>query len=175
MQIAVLSDIHDNIWNLEKVINQIKNHVGAVIFCGDFCAPFVASYFANLGTSVYASLGNNDQDQLGILKWGGKTFHLTALWEEYGKAKFDGKKIAFCHYPKLGELLAKTGEFDAVFYGHTHQTKNEKYTKTLLLNPGAVCGINPRAILGIGNEKPGIPSYGLYDTKTNSAKIIQIK
>lgn len=42
MKIAVLSDIHDNIWNLEKVLKQVKKKgCKAIIFCGDFVSPIV--------------------------------------------------------------------------------------------------------------------------------------
>ena len=88
------------------------------------------------------------------------------LGKEFGEIKLGNRKIAFNHYPKLGELLAKTGDYDAVFYGHTHVAVNKKIGKTLLLNPGAVCGIQ--------GGKPGIATYAIYDTKTNSAKILEI-
>ena len=39
MIIAVLSDIHDNIWKLEEVLRGLGG-AEELIFCGDFCAPF---------------------------------------------------------------------------------------------------------------------------------------
>lgn len=167
MKVAILSDIHDNIWNLEKVLIFIKGKVESMIYCGDFCAPFIPPKLASLGIPVYACLGNNDEDQIGLLKQGGEMFNWTFLAEEYGQVELDGKKIAFCHYPKLGELLAKSGDYDVVFHGHTHNSVNETHGKTLLVNPGAVCGIQ--------KGQPGIASYAIYDTKTNTAEIIQIK
>jgi len=167
MYIAILSDTHDNIWNLEKVLTSLKQNVDAMIFCGDFCAPFIPPKLASLSIPIYACLGNNDEDQIGLLKQGGEMFKWTFLAQEHGEVDLDGRKIAFCHYPKLGELLAKSGEYDAVFHGHTHNSRNEIFGKTLLVNPGAVCGIQ--------NGKPGIASYAIYNTKTNSAKIKEIK
>lgn len=167
MKIAILSDIHDHIWNLEKVINEIEGKVEALIFCGDMVAPFTSAILAKANLPTYLCLGNNDEDHIRMLQKGSDKFIWTGLSEEYGTVEIDGKKIAFCHYPKLGELLAKSGEFDAVFHGHTHETKNEIQGKTLLLNPGSVCGIH--------NGKPGIPSYAIYNTSTNSAEIIEIK
>ena len=42
MEIAILSDIHDNLKNLQKVTDQlIARGIKTVICCGDFCAPFV--------------------------------------------------------------------------------------------------------------------------------------
>lgn len=166
MKVAVLSDIHDHIWNLEKVTKQIIGKVEAIIFCGDMCAPFTAGIMGKINIPIYACLGNVDEDHIGQQKMGGKNFTWTFLAQEFGEIKLDKRKIAFCHYPKLGELLAKTSEYDAVFHGHTHVARNETHGKAILVNPGAVCGIQ--------GGKPGIASYVLYDTSTNSAKIIKL-
>ena len=37
MKIAVLSDIHDNIWKLETLLVGLEADV--LVFCGNFCAP----------------------------------------------------------------------------------------------------------------------------------------
>lgn len=39
MKIAVCSDIHDNIWVLERALPGLRR-ADRLIFCGDFCAPF---------------------------------------------------------------------------------------------------------------------------------------
>lgn len=167
MQIAILSDIHDNIWNLEKVIAYLQGQVEAVICLGDFCSPFIPPYIAQLRVPVYSCLGNNDEDQIALLKKGSELFHWTVLGAEYGRIELDGKKIAFCHYPKLAELLARTDEHDAVFHGHDHTGYSEMHGKTLLANPGAVCGIQ--------KGKPGQASFGIYNTQSNILEIIDIK
>ena len=45
MKLAVCSDIHDNIWKLEKAL-PLMSDAGALIFCGDFCAPFTLAQLA---------------------------------------------------------------------------------------------------------------------------------
>src|SRR3989344_5163646 len=167
MKIAILSDSHDHIANIEKVVAQLKGKVETAIFCGDFCAPFSAGKLSGLAVPVYACLGNNDEDQIGLFKKGGKNFNWTFLAEEFGTVELGGKKIAFCHYPKLAELLSKTDEYDAVFFGHTHQAGMGTHGKTLLLNPGAVCGIK--------DGKYDEASFAIYDTDTNSAELDMIK
>src|SRR3990172_12175930 len=122
MLIAVLSDIHDNILNLDKALQIIKQQPSeALIYCGDFCAPFTAGILAQSGLQIYACFGNNDEDQSAIARQLSAT-ELFALTDEFGKIELAGKKIAFCHYPKLGELLANTGDYAAVFHGHTHKS-----------------------------------------------------
>ncbi|AKM79698.1 MAG: phosphodiesterase, MJ0936 family protein [Candidatus Beckwithbacteria bacterium GW2011_GWB1_47_15] len=167
MKIAILSDIHDHIGNLEKIAQQIKAKVEAIIFLGDMCAPFTAGAMGQIGLPIYACLGNVDEDHIAMLQRGGDNFTWTPLTKEFGEVELDKKKIAFCHYPKLGELLAKTGDYDAVFFGHTHQVVNKKIGQSLLVNPGAVCGIVP----GKGYVRA---TYAIYDTKTNSAQIVEI-
>ena len=41
MKLAIISDVHDNVWNLERVLAAIsRDGAQALIMCGDFCAPF---------------------------------------------------------------------------------------------------------------------------------------
>src|SRR3989344_8260805 len=165
MKIAVLSDIHDHLTNLEKILKEIEGKVEAIIFCGDLISPFTTGILAKANIPTYACLGNNDEDHIGMMKKGGEKFTWFHLSQEYGEVELDGKKLAFCHYPKLGELLAKSGEYYAVFYGHTHEVDNKKIGKTLLLNPGSVCGIN------FDKAAYDKVTYAIYDTSTNSAEI----
>ena len=168
MKVAVLSDIHDHINLLQKVLDYINGKVDAMIFCGDMVSPFTTKLLASANLDTYACLGNNDEDHIGMVKRGGIKFTWTHLSEEYGQVELDNRKIAFCHYPKLAELLAQSGEFDAVFHGHTHVSKNETKEKSLLLNPGAVCGIS------FEKEAYGKASFAIYDTATNTAEIIKL-
>jgi hypothetical protein len=167
MKVAVLSDVHDNIWNLKSLIKKLESSkIEATIFCGDLIAPSTAAILATLNTPIHCCLGNNDEDHIGMLKMGGEMINWTHLSKEFGEIVLDGRKIAFCHYPKLGELLAKSGDYDAVFYGHTHQKENKIIGKTLLVNPGAVCGFS--------GSNDIIPTYAIYDTRTNESTMMKI-
>jgi putative phosphoesterase len=168
MKIAVLSDIHDHIWNLTKALEKVKEEkCQALIFCGDFCAPFIAPHLVETGLPVYACFGNNDEDQLSIVEQAkSDKFQVWAVGKEFAEIELDGIEIAFCHYPKLGQLLAKTGDYQAVFHGHTHEAYQEKIGNTLLANPGAICGI----ISG----QYGPASFGVYDTHTHSFEHIYL-
>lgn len=161
MKIAVLSDIHDHIWNLEKALGVIEQeNCESIIYCGDFCAPFIPPYLIATGMPVYACFGNNDEDQGMIYEKSEGKIKFWPLADEFGEIEIDSQKIAFCHYPKLGQLLAASNEYQAVFHGHTHKAYQKTIGNTVLANPGAVCGI----ISG----RPGSASFGIYDTATNS-------
>ena len=161
MKVAVLSDSHDHIGNLEKVLKEIKSKVEIVIHCGDVIAPFSTKILAQTDLPTYVCLGNNDEDHIGMYKKGTDKFTWVHVGQQFGEIELDGKKIAYTHYPRLGELLAKSGDYDAVFYGHTHEVRNKTLDKTLLLNPGSICGIV--------DAKYTQASYAIYDTETNTA------
>lgn len=163
MKIAVLSDSHDHIWNLKKVLENIRGKVEMIVHCGDVIAPFTANLLGSVGLPTYVCLGNNDEDHLLMKEQAGENVIWVPIGREYGEIEVSGRKIAFTHYPKLAELLAKQEDYDAIFYGHTHIVDKRYFGKTLLLNPGAVCGIQ--------SGKPGKASYAIYDTEKNDAEV----
>ncbi len=151
MLVAVLSDVHDNIWNLEKALKQL-GRAEALIFCGDFCAPFSLEMMAeDFQGPIHAVLGNNDGDVLLLSRIAIKAGKVT-LHGLMGEVTLEGREIAFIHYPVLASSLASKGKYDAVFYGHTHRPQTEAKGRTLLANPGEVMGRFGRA------------TYALYDT-----------
>lgn len=162
MKIAVLSDIHDNILNLKKVLEQVKRKkCQAILFCGDYCAPSVVKLIIELKLPTYAVFGNVDGAHYEITKLAENSpdYH---QFKEMAEAELDGKKVAICHYPKLARGLVVAGEYDAVFYGHTHEANQEKVGKNLLVNPGEIMGVKGKC------------TFGIYDTKTEEFKIVEI-
>ncbi len=163
MRILILSDIHDHIVNLQQVIELERGEVDALIGCGDYVAPFVASYLKKFAVPTYACLGNNDGDYLGLVSNGGDKFTWFKPSQEFGEVDLGGQKIAFCHYPRFGELLAESGDYDAVFYGHTHRADQKQVGSTVLVNPGAVCGIVEGRL--------GTAGYVVYDTESGQVEM----
>jgi len=161
MLVAVLSDCHDNIWNLEKVLPRLKQ-AEVAIFCGDFCAPFTLKMLAEgFDGPVHAVLGNNDGDVYLLLAIASQAGNVT-LYPSLCQLELEGKRIAAVHYPDLGEALALCGKYDAVFSGHTHVAQVQTLGSTLWANPGEVMG------------RFGQPTFGLYDTSDNSFVIEKI-
>ncbi len=69
MKIAIMSDTHDNIWNLDdalSIINEEKAEI--IIHCGDFIAPFMLKELEKSQRPVYGVLGNNDGSQYLLTK-----------------------------------------------------------------------------------------------------------
>ncbi len=161
MQIAVLSDIHDNIWNLEKALAQLAD-ADMLLFLGDFCAPFSLKQIADAFRGpIHCVPGNNDGDMFLLMTVaaaaGNVTFH-----NPVGVVEADGRTIAIAHYPEIAEGLAATGKYDAVFSGHTHVFMQQQVGDTLWVNPGEVMG------------RFGEPGFGLYDTRTGAFRRVRL-
>ena len=162
MIVAVLSDAHDNIWNIEKMLPRLRE-AGMLIFCGDFCAPFTLQMLAEgFAGPVHAVLGNNDGDPLLLSQIAARVGNAT-LYNGLGWVEAEGVKIAFAHYPQIGEALARSGLYAAVFSGHSHQDKVQRISGTLWANPGEVMG------------RFGHPTFGLYDTATGEFRLEEIR
>ena len=63
MRIAICSDIHDNIWALERAL-PLMRQAQSLVFCGDFCAPFTLVQLAEgFPGPIHVVWGNNDGDK----------------------------------------------------------------------------------------------------------------
>lgn len=162
MRIAVLSDCHDRLENLQKVLGFITD-AGAVLFCGDYCAPFTLKMLAeSFRGPVHSVFGNNDGDVFLLLKIAQEAGNV-AFYKPIARLELGGKRIAVAHYPEMGEALARSGQYDAVFSGHNHIAHVQMVGSTLWGNPGEVMG------------RFGKPSFGLYDTEINTFEIHEIR
>lgn len=153
MRVAVLSDIHDNIWKLEELLGGLKD-VEALIFCGDFCAPFSLQMLAEgFSGPVHVVFGNNDGDKLLLAKVALEAGNVN-LHGEFAELTLGDRKIAVTHYPNIGESVVASGRYDLVCHGHSHRYQVEKVGRALRVNPGEVMG------------RFGVSTYALYDTET---------
>lgn len=152
-KIAILSDSHDNIWNLEKALAQVEcAQVEYLLHCGDFVAPFVIVQLAEgFAGPIHGVFGNNDGDPRLIMQQAGQWPRVT-IHGQLAVLEVDGCRIAMNHYPEIARPLAESGRYDLVCYGHDHQAHREQIGHCQLVNPGEVMG------------RFGAPSWGLFDT-----------
>jgi putative phosphoesterase len=164
MRVAVVSDIHDNIWKLAGILANIREDgAQALIVCGDLCAPFTLQTIAEgFGGPIHVVFGNNDGDQFLLSRVAGRHNHIT-LHGVYAELTFDDRLVAVTHYPDIGRRLAASGDFAAVFYGHSHQAEQLQRGACVALNPGEVMG------------RLGRSTYGLYDTVAGQAAIHDLR
>ncbi|MCE4613938.1 MAG: metallophosphoesterase [Desulfurococcales archaeon] len=149
MLIGVMSDSHDNVPNVKKALYVFKeNNVRAVIHLGDIVSPFTLKEICNLEIPVYAVFGNNCGEKILLSKIAqdcGVKLSYPPYQIELGESP--KRKILMLHgfgskeqTISLARILAKSGEYDAVLFGHTHEPLVEKHHNTILLNPGEVLG-----------------------------------
>ena len=107
MQLVVCSDIHDNIWALERLLNHIPQQDAALLFCGDFCAPFTLVQLAEgFSGEVHIIWGNNDGDQWLLTDQASRFPHVT-IHGALAELELAGRSIRANHYPAIARRLAE--------------------------------------------------------------------
>lgn len=136
MIIGIISDTHDHLDNLRKVLKIFEDRrVEHIIHAGDFTSPFtwrVLKHFKGGFTGIF---GNNDGERVLL-----KKLYQDRIYVQPYKFSLNGKRIVVMHEPDVVEDLAESGHFDIVVYGHTHEPVIKKVKNTLIVNPGEVCG-----------------------------------
>lgn len=168
MKIAILSDIHDNVWMLAAALEHIQD-AGVLIVCGDLCSPFIIPQLATgFSKPMHIVFGNNDGDLFRITQNAGKFAHVH-LHAEFFQNDLSGKRFAVNHYPDIALAIAAAGQHDVVCYGHNHTYRVEALGTTLTINPGTMMGYDPI-------NKQDIPAtFVIYDSETHSATGYQIR
>jgi uncharacterized protein len=158
-KIAVLSDTHDNIANLEKALEQIRTSGAEVLLhCGDLCAPFMVSRLAQgFAGPIHIIFGNNDGDGRLLQTIASKHPQVT-LHGIYAEIEVARRQVALIHYPEPARRIAQSGQLDLVCYGHNHQRHHEQIGRCHLVNPGELLGMY------------GVVTWGLYDGQTHVYK-----
>ncbi|EKE19860.1 MAG: hypothetical protein ACD_8C00094G0004 [uncultured bacterium] len=149
MKIAIISDTHDNIPNLKKVLNYcLENKIEKLIHCGDLAEIETLDYLKeNFSGDIFWTFGNMDRGHAGDYPFADGKYKSINIFSKHGEVEIAGKKMAFVHYPEYARKLAEQGMFDYVFYGHTHKPWTEKiqgenfngnFKECEMLNPGNV-------------------------------------
>jgi len=132
MKLALVSDSHDNLYFIKKFLGDIKKReVDIIIHLGDIISPFSAREFLKAGKNIISVFGNNDGEIKGLSS-------LLDIKPFPREIELDGKKIVLYHDPNFNE--ENLGDIDFLFYGHTHKKYYIKKGKTIILNPGELCG-----------------------------------
>lgn len=161
MKIAILSDSHDNVANIELALTQIHAaNADVLLYCGDFCSPFSAKAIAAFNGLIFVVFGNNDGDKVNIVARMNETNpQVTFFGEGDGKLELDGRKIAMTHYPRYADALARTGDYDLVCFGHDHKARIERHGNSVAVNPGCLAG----------RRASDIVAFAIYDTVNHQA------
>ncbi len=168
MRIAILSDIHDNLWNLAAAIEAVKD-ADTLICCGDLCSPFVIDELAKFPRDVHIVFGNNDADLYRITTKALRTPNCRVHGELF-QTTFDGKRFAINHFDYIARPMAKSGDYDVVCFGHNHTFEISHERDCLLINPGPIMG----AEFSTGSWGECAPTFAVHDTSTDKPEAYAI-
>ncbi len=156
MRLGIISDIHDNLWNLRVALDHLNANADVLLCCGDLCSPFVMDQLKKFHGPVHVIFGNNDADLFRITK---KSDERVQLHGELFTAELAGRRIAANHFDYIARPMAQSGLYDLVCFGHNHRISRETFGKTLCLNPGPIMGV---ALNSNGWEEVN-PTYYICD------------
>ena len=165
MLIGLMADTHDNLPMVDKAIKKLnEERVELVLHAGDYIAPFVIPKFKELKAKLIGVFGNNDGDRE-LLKKRFSEHEGLEIRGNFAEIKVDGLKVALLHgtEEELLKALIESETFDIIVHGHTHKAEIYRKGKTLVVNPGEVCGY-----------LSGKPTISLYDTAKHVAKLITL-
>ena len=154
MRVAIISDSHDNVANLEKAVERAnKEGCGEFIHLGDITTGGTADALAGFSGSIHCVFGNCDSDILGLkraLNRAGGDIHpppfplVLSRW-----------RLLLLHEPIGLEQQAETQEYDYIFYGHLHRMDHRCVGRTTVVNPGESGSRNGNATLCIADLASG--------------------
>ncbi|MDD5528006.1 MAG: YfcE family phosphodiesterase [Patescibacteria group bacterium] len=178
MEIAIISDIHDNIFNLKKCLAWCKKKkIEKIICCGDVTNSDTLQILSReFPGEIFIVCGNMEiYQEAEVADYKNFTFGCrTAVFE------IDGKKVGVCHepflidqvlaqannkeFPSPGGVAAAAGvgfpnNIDIIFYGHTHKPWIETKNGVQIVNPGTLGGVFTQ------------PTFAFWDTVSGKLEL----
>lgn len=163
MKIAIISDTHDNLANLERFLGQAKTReITGIIHCGDVATPETLEWLTEkFKGEIKVACGNAEIRREEFFELAKKHKNLEVFaevgeWAPHQSVQDKEINIAFVHEPDQAEELAKSGKYNFVFHGHTHKpwikgvvpedsplgaSQGESSRSTLIANPGTLGGV----------------------------------
>jgi putative phosphoesterase len=146
MKIAVVSDTHGRHEVVRRALALLRQRgVSTVLHCGDIDDTETVLLFH--GFTAHFVFGNCDWDKAGL---GGAMADIGATsHENFGHIEIVGRKIAILHGDdkRMMRDVERSGAYDFLFYGHTHQAEEHSTGPTSVINPGALHRANPKGFV----------------------------
>ena len=163
-RIAVISDSHDNIWNLDQALAAVReSSAETLLHCGDLCAPFIIHRLAQgFPGPIHIIFGNNDADGRLITQNAADHDARVHLHGIYAELTLGNRQIAMIHYPEPARRIAESGKIHLTCYGHDHTKHVEQVGDNWLVNPGELMGMK------------GDPTWALYDTDAHTVELMGV-
>lgn len=155
MRIGVISDTHDNLANVERIVALLNAaRVEHVVHTGDITQPKTLAVLARLDAPLVGVFGNNDLERPRLEH--AARHHGMDL--EGGQRRFDwaGRGVVLLHDPAEIDLPE---DARVVLHGHTHRHVHESRHGRLWFNPGECAGHLP------GHNRVGVLDLASLDVE----------
>jgi putative phosphoesterase len=170
MKIAIISDIHDNLANLERFLEMFKGE--AIICCGDVATVETLEWLAtNFEGPIKLVCGNAEIGREQFAEVATKHKNLE-IFADSGAWEIEGFKLAFVHQPSKIDLALRQAQSESmpefIFYGHTHKpwiriepedrllgAVQRRSSGTVIANPGTLGGVFTSATFAILDTQTG--------------------
>jgi putative phosphoesterase len=146
MQIGIVSDTHGNRLMVNLALAELRQRdITTVLHCGDIDDAETVALFR--GFTTHFVFGNCDVDREGLRAAMADIGAM--LHESFGSVELEGVKLAFLHGDdqKMFRDVERSGYYDFLFYGHTHQAEEHPVGPTRVINPGALHRARPKTFL----------------------------
>jgi len=165
MKLAICSDSHDNLVNIEKFLSFCKNkEIDEIIHCGDVTADSTKKFFEeNFPKKIHFVEGNAEIAVQQREKRTNRFQKIKRTPIPFLEIEFDNLKIAACHTREKAKHLAMKNLYNIVFYGHNHKPWKEILNNCHLINPGNLAGMFYRA------------SFAVFDTASKKLELFLVE
>ena len=161
MRIGVVSDTHNNLRNVSKIVELLNGAgVARVVHTGDITQAKTLDALAGLAAPLIGVFGNNDCGERESLERAIAThgFHFE---EPPLECTWHGRRIVVVHDPRDLEDLPHT-HHDLGLHGHTHLYRLTRTDGRLEFNPGECAG-----------HLAGYNAIGVVDLQTMETELLR--
>ena len=137
MRIGIVSDSHGRRLAVSLALAELRERgVTTVLHCGDIDKEALRSAIADIGGTLH---------------------------DHFGSVDLEGVKIAFLHGDdqRMMRDVERSGYYDFLFYGHTHQAEEHRSGPTRVINPGALHRARPKTFLVLDLESREVESVAI--------------
>lgn len=160
MRIGVVSDTHNNLKNVRRIV-ELFNDAGVdrVIHTGDISQPKTLDVLADLRAPLHGVFGNNDQERSALDNASSR--HGFNFVDPPLHLHWHARHIIVVHDPlEFGDHLAP--HHVLALHGHTHLYRHEQIADTLIFNPGECAG-----------HMQGYNAVGVVDLTTLTTELLK--
>ena len=160
MRIGVVSDTHNHMRNVERIVELFNAAgVGRVVHTGDITQAKTLAVLARLEMPLVGVYGNNDLERASLQE--AAASHGIELVDPPLRLEWAGREIGVVHDPRDIDS-GMVSECDFVLHGHNHLHVLEKRDACWVFNPGECAGM-----------MSGRNAVGVLDLETEAAELLR--